>query len=182
MQKDSNKSVDATTDQVGPPRGASIPNEHDHHGPPPAKRPTTPTELPLRETKSNRRSRLLDYTTNRSSRVRSMSYDQTLRSSGPQQMDDHRDRDFEDIALAEIQPTVQTWDAEPPRRTLRDSLCRFSNRLSLTPSDFSIAYPTPFSPTAQTQRGASQSRDDTWAQTFQATAGTAEDTSGQSPG
>ena len=87
---------------------------------------------------------MLDHSLDRLSRVRSMSYEQRLRSSGPQSLDDHRGRDFEDIALAEIQPTVQTWDAEPipPRRTLRNSLHRFSNRLSLTPSDFSMAYPT----------------------------------------
>jgi predicted MFS family arabinose efflux permease len=86
---------------------------------------------------------LLDYNLDRLSRVRSMSYDQ--RFSGPRSLDDHRGRDFEDIALAEIQPTAQTWDAEPipPRRTLRNSLHRRSTRLSLTPSDFSIAYPTP---------------------------------------
>lgn len=75
-----------------------------------------------------------------------MSYDQTSRSSGPQPLDDHRGRDFENISLAEIQPTVQTWDIEPPRHTLRNSLHRLSNRLSLTPSDFSIAYPTPLFP------------------------------------
>ena len=91
---------------------------------------------------------MLDHSLDRLSRVRSMSYEQRLRSSGPQSLDDHRGRDFEDIALAEIQPTVQTWDAEPipPRRTLRNSLHRFSNRLSLTPSDFSMAYPTPLFP------------------------------------
>jgi predicted MFS family arabinose efflux permease len=140
MQKDPNKPVEATIDHVNPSQEAYT-NDDPRHGPPELERPSTSTELPLRETKTNRRSRLWGYNMNRLPRVRSMSYDQTLRSSAPQQMDDHRDHDFEDIALAEIQPTVQTWDVEPPRRTLRNSLHRISNRLSLTPSDFSLAYP-----------------------------------------
>jgi hypothetical protein len=137
MQKDFNTPVEATTNCVDPPI------ESLRHGPSQLERPSTPTELPLRTTGTNRRSRLLDYNLDRLSRVRSMSYDQ--RFSGPRSLDDHRGRDFEDIALAEIQPTAQTWDAEPipPRRTLRNSLHRRSTRLSLTPSDFSIAYPTP---------------------------------------
>jgi MFS family permease len=83
---------------------------------------------------------------NQLSHVRTMSYNQTSRSNGPQPLDDHRGRDFENIALAEIQPTVQTWDIESLRRTFRNSFHRISNRLSLTPSDFSIAYPTPIFP------------------------------------
>jgi len=147
MQKDSSTSIEITTDLVNPLREASSTESH-HRGPSQSMRPSTPPELPLRETKTDKRTKLLDYNMNRLSRIRSTSYDQRSRSNGPQALDDHRGRDFEDFALAEIQPTVQTWDAEPhpPRRTLRNSLQRLSNRLSLTPSDFSIAYPTPLSP------------------------------------
>jgi hypothetical protein len=145
MQTDFKKPIEATTNHDEPAQTASS-NENRRLGSSQLERPSTPTELPLRATETNRRSRLLGYNMNQSSHVRTMSYNQTSRSNGPQPLDDHRGRDFENIALAEIQPTVQTWDIEPPRRTFRNSFHRISNRLSLTPSDFSIAYPTPIFP------------------------------------
>jgi hypothetical protein len=146
MQTDFKAPVEATTNNDDDPAQTASSSENSRLGSSQLERPSTPTELPLRATETNRRSRLLGYNMNQSSHVRTMSYDQTSRPSGPQPLDDHRGRDFENIALAEIQPTVQTWDIEPPRRTFRNSLHRISNRLSLTPSDSSIAYPTPLFP------------------------------------
>jgi len=143
MQKSITESVSPTANQVNTLQTVVSSSSTHHHDLSQSERPSTPTELPLRETGTSRRSRLLEYNMNRLSRVRSMPYNQNSRHGEPQRLEDYQDQTFEDIALAEIQPTVQTWDMvpEPPRRTLRDSLHRLSKRLSLTPSDFSMAYP-----------------------------------------
>lgn len=104
-----------------------------------SKRHSTPSELPPREKK--RRSWLLNYTMERPGRRRSIfhEHDSPLDANG------RAEHDFEDIPLEDnfTRPNERNADAipNPTRRAIRDSFQRFSNRISLTPSD--IPYPTP---------------------------------------
>jgi predicted MFS family arabinose efflux permease len=53
----------------------------------------------------------------------------------------HGDHDFEDIPLEDIKDTDSEEQPAPTRRNVRDSLTRFSERFSLTPSE--MPYPAP---------------------------------------
>lgn len=106
------------------------------------KRHSTPTELPPREKRASRRSWLLGYNMERPGRARPASYYAESIPDDQHKSAHQSEHDFEDIPLEDInsKPQGELPNPEPTRRNIRNSLNRFSNRLSLTPSD--MVYPT----------------------------------------
>jgi predicted MFS family arabinose efflux permease len=110
----------------------------------PSKRHSTPPELPPREKRKSRRSWLPGYSMEDPTRP-SIPYSLESHTKDQRQSVSHNEHDFEDIPLEDIkaksQEDLPDPNPEPTRRNIRDSLNRFSNRISLTPSD--IPYPAP---------------------------------------
>ena len=132
-QRDASKESSRTPSSFG----------EDHRSAIQSRRYSTPPSLPSRNQKNARRSWLLGYNMDRASRPRSTMYGGDYSTSQTHTFTNSRSlHGFEDIPLEDIVPSQQ----QPPtaRRNIRDSINRFSNRISLTPSE--IPYPSFFAP------------------------------------
>ncbi|GAB7328615.1 hypothetical protein MBLNU13_g00555t1 [Cladosporium sp. NU13] len=138
MSKEFHPGVDLD-DTLGTPRRASSFNGTNRLSTTTSKRHSMPLELPPRDKKTSRRSWLLGYNMSTPTRSQSMPYNQDFYHHNAHSYGDH---DFEDIPLEDIKDQASEEQPEPTRRSnIRDSLTRFSERFSLTPSE--MPYPAP---------------------------------------
>lgn len=122
---------------LGTSRRASSLTDTYRHSTSVPKRHSTPPELPPRNKRHSRRSWLLGYNMSPPTRSQSMSRAQDFHQYG----NGRDEREFEDIPLEDTRGTYREEQPEPTRRNMRNSLTRFSERFSLTPSE--MPYPAP---------------------------------------